>query len=83
MFEHAAQTFQNAIFSQILIQDMQFPLPPQATAMGSHQSLALWEEGVTHCLASSPGRQCQAMGPDAVSVALMTSALLPRLKSRE
>lgn len=50
VFKHAAQSFQNAIFSQILIQDTQFSPSPQAMAVGSHQFLALWEEGETDAL---------------------------------
>lgn len=42
MFE---QSFQNAVFSQVLIPYIQFSPCPQATAMGSHWFLALWEEG--------------------------------------
>lgn len=50
MFEHAAPSFQNAIFSQILIQEMPFSPPPQATAIGSPWLLALREAGETGAL---------------------------------
>lgn len=99
-----APSFQNTIFPQILVQDMQFSCLSESRRLSSswlcgrrmrrvprakRQSSSTPPRAVLHCLASRQGVPCphhcepEPTGPNMVCVALETSVLLPKFKSRE